>query len=225
MAAAPAAFGAPAGARDREGAARRNWHGWRALSRGFIPCFIHTLFFLIIAAPHVTNFVPFSGSLLYGNAKLIQADDGSGRWPARELLRWAKVSVGSGDRRHRASSARGPSPASFGVWGLTRARQSFSARQQGRLARRRQEWSMSFLRCAPHTPPSISHARATLSGVASIAAQRRQTGGGSSRRGVSRVRQAGRQRRGRRQQKGSTNDRGRRRRRHGLDDRRRTTRA
>ena len=28
MAAAPAAFGAPAGARDRKGAARRNWHGW-----------------------------------------------------------------------------------------------------------------------------------------------------------------------------------------------------
>ena len=62
MAAAPAAFGAPAGARDREGAARRNWHGWMALSRGFI----HIVFFLIIAAPHVTNFVPFSGSLQYG---------------------------------------------------------------------------------------------------------------------------------------------------------------
>ena len=43
MAAAPAAFGAPAGARDREGAARRNWHGWRALSWGFI----HIVFFLI----------------------------------------------------------------------------------------------------------------------------------------------------------------------------------
>ena len=36
MAAAPAAFGAPAGARDQEGAARRNWHGWIALSRGFM---------------------------------------------------------------------------------------------------------------------------------------------------------------------------------------------
>ena len=58
MAAAPAAFGAPAGARDREGAARRNWHGWIALSRGFI----HIVFFLIIAAPQVTIFVPFSGS-------------------------------------------------------------------------------------------------------------------------------------------------------------------
>ena len=46
MAAAPAAFGAPAGARDREGAARRNRHGWKALSRGFI----HIVFFLIIAA-------------------------------------------------------------------------------------------------------------------------------------------------------------------------------
>jgi hypothetical protein len=37
------------------------------------------------------------------------------------------VSVGSGDRRRRASSARGPSPTSFGVLGLTRARQSFLA--------------------------------------------------------------------------------------------------
>ena len=54
MAAEPAAFGAPAGARDREGAARRNWHGWIALSRGFI----HIVFFVIIAAPQVTNFVP-----------------------------------------------------------------------------------------------------------------------------------------------------------------------
>ena len=57
MAAAPAAIGAPAGARDREGAARRNRHGCIALSRGFI----HVVFFLIIAAPQVTNFVPFSG--------------------------------------------------------------------------------------------------------------------------------------------------------------------
>ena len=75
MAAAPAAFGAPAGARDRVGAARRNRHGWIALSRGFI----HIVFFLIIAAPHVTNFVPFSGSLQYGNATPLQADDGSDR--------------------------------------------------------------------------------------------------------------------------------------------------
>ena len=65
MAAAPAAFGAPAGARDREGAARRNWHGWIALSRGFI----HIVFFLINyhrgARPRwqITNIVPFSGSL------------------------------------------------------------------------------------------------------------------------------------------------------------------
>ena len=84
--------GAPAGARDREGAARRNWHGWIALSRGFI----HIVFFLIIAAPQVTNFVPFSGSLLYGNANPIQADDGSDRGPAQGLSRWAKASIGSG---------------------------------------------------------------------------------------------------------------------------------
>ena len=83
MAAAPAAFGAPTGARDREGAARRIWHGWRALSRGFI----HIVFILIIAAPHFTNFVPFSGSLQYGNATPLPADDGSDRGHARVLLR------------------------------------------------------------------------------------------------------------------------------------------
>ena len=171
MAAAPAAFGAPAGARDREGAARRNRRGWIALSRGFI----HIVFFLIIAAPQVTNFVLYSGSLQYGNATRLQSDDGSDRGHLRVLLRWAEVPVGSGDRRHRASSARGPSPTSFGVLGLTRARQSFLARQQGRLARRRQldSWSRAFLWCAPHTPPSISHMRARLrhTGVASMAAR------------------------------------------------------
>ena len=68
-----------------------------------------------------------SGSLLYGNATRLQADDGSDRGPARGLLRWAKASVGSGDRRRRASSARGPSPTSFGRLGLTRARQPCSS--------------------------------------------------------------------------------------------------
>ena len=74
MAAAPAAFGAPASARDREGAARRgaNWHGWipgiptSPVEPGLYPYYI--VFFLIIAAPQVTNFVPFSGRFQYGNA-------------------------------------------------------------------------------------------------------------------------------------------------------------
>ena len=121
-----------AGASDREGRSRRNRHHWVAPRRGIIPIVL----LLIIAAPQGFNIVPFQFKLLYGNAKPIQADDGSGRGPARGLLRWVKVSVGSGDRRRRASSARGPSPASFGVLGLTRARQSILARQQGRLARR-----------------------------------------------------------------------------------------
>ena len=61
----------------------------------------------------------------------------------------------------------------FGVLGLTRARQSFLARQQGRLARQRQEWSRAFPRCAPHTPSSISRTRARSrhTGVASMAAR------------------------------------------------------
>ena len=67
-----------AGARDREGRFRRNRHHWIAPSRGIIPIVL----FLIIAAPHGFNFVPFSGSLLYSNAKPIQADVGSDRGPA-----------------------------------------------------------------------------------------------------------------------------------------------
>ena len=145
-----------AGASDREGRSRRNRHHWIAPSRGIIPIVL----ILIIAAPQGFNFVPFSGSLQYGNATRLQDDDGSDRGHARVLLRWAEVPVGSGDRRRRASSARGPSPTSFGVLGLTRARQSILARQQGRLARRRQDWSRAFLWCAPHTPPSISRMRA-----------------------------------------------------------------
>jgi hypothetical protein len=105
----------------------------------------------------------FSGSLLYSNARPIQADDGSGRGPARGLFRWAKASVGSGDRRRRASSARCPSPTRFGVLGLTRARQSFLTRQQRRLERRRQERSRVFLRCASHIlPANLTHARAPV---------------------------------------------------------------
>jgi hypothetical protein len=96
-----------AGASDREGRFWRNRHHWIALSRGIIPIF----FFLIkIAAPRGFNIEPFSGSLQYGNATRLQADDGSDRGPARGLFRWAKASVGSGDRRRRASSARCPSP-------------------------------------------------------------------------------------------------------------------
>ena len=85
MAAAPAAFGAPASARDREGAARRgaNWHAWipgfrdpykprRAGALSILhraPYIVfYIVFFLIIAAPQVTNFVPFSGRFQYGNA-------------------------------------------------------------------------------------------------------------------------------------------------------------
>jgi hypothetical protein len=71
---------------------------------GIIPIVL----FLIIAAPQGFNFVPFSGSLQYGKATRLQADDGSDRGPARGLFRWAKASVGSGDRRRRASSAARP---------------------------------------------------------------------------------------------------------------------
>ena len=109
-----------AGASDREGRSRRNRHLWigsLAPSRsGHHP---HLLVLDHRGAPWLQHRA-FSGSLLYGNATRLQADDGSDRGPARGLLRWAKVSEGSGDRRRRASSARGPFPTSFGVLGLTR---------------------------------------------------------------------------------------------------------
>ena len=165
-----------AGASDREGRSRRNRHHWIAPSRGIIPI----VFFLIIAAPKAlgprasTQLLqqhPFSGSLLNSNANPIQADDGSDRGPAQGLTRWAKASVGSGDRkgdrRRRASCARGPSPTSFGVLGLTRARQSILARQQGRLARQDLGKIGRGRFCgARHTPRhaprplSLTHARA-----------------------------------------------------------------
>jgi len=158
-----------AGASDREGRSRRNRHHWIAPSRGIIPIFL----ILIIAAHRGFNIEPFSGSLQYGNATRLQTDDGSDRGHARWLFRRAKVSVGPCDRRRRASSARGLSSTSFGVLGLTRARQSILAKQQGRLRRRLQEWSRAFLRCAPHTPSSISHAcaRSRHTGVSLTAAR------------------------------------------------------
>ena len=60
----------------------------------------------------------------------------------------------------RGEHARPFSDEFFGVLGLTRARQSFLARQQGRMARRQQEWSRSFLRCAPHPALHFSCMRA-----------------------------------------------------------------
>ena len=162
-----------AGASDREGRSRRNRHHWIAPSRGIIPIFL----LLIIAAHRGFNIVPFSGSLQYGNATRLQADDGSDRGHARWLFRRAKVSVGPGDRRRRASSTRGLSSTSFGVLGLTRARQSILARQQGRLILRRQEWSRAFLRCAPQHPVSRMRALASYRCVVDCGARGRRVAG------------------------------------------------
>ena len=76
-----------AGASDREGRTRRNRHHWIAPSRGIIPMFV--LMFLIIAAraPGLQHCTFFRKSTVhvYGNAKPIQTDDGSGRGPAVAL--------------------------------------------------------------------------------------------------------------------------------------------
>ena len=100
---------------------------------------------------------------LYGNAKPIQADDGSGRGPARGLLRWAKVSVGSGDRRCRASTAlvdrARPVSDEFWRFGPDKGTSiDFGQATWAAGAAAAKEWSRSFLRCAPHTPPCISYA-------------------------------------------------------------------
>jgi hypothetical protein len=185
-----------AGASDREGRSRRNRHHWIAPSRGIIPIFL----FLIIAAHRGFNNVPFqevySMAMQQGSRPTMGAIGGM-----REGCYMAEVPVGSGDLRRRAPSARGPSPTSFGVLGLTRARQSVLARQQGRLARRRQEWSRAFLRCAPHTPPFISHACAracdTVRCGVDGGARGRRAAGAAEREGVCKVCHAGRRRRGR----------------------------
>ena len=146
-----------AGASDREGRSRRNRHHWIAPSRGIIPIFL----ILIIAAPQGFNIVPFSGSLQYGNATRLQADDGSDRGPARGLLRWAKVSVGSGVRRRRASSARGPSPTSFWRFGLDKGTSidfGQATRAAGAAAARVVE-GVSAVR-ATHPVLYLTHARA-----------------------------------------------------------------
>ena len=143
------------GASDREGRSRRNRQHWKALSRGIIPIVL----ILIIAAPQGFNFVPFSGSLQYGNATRLQADNGSDRGPARGLFRWAKASVGSGDRRRRASSARGPSPTSFWRFGPDKGTSIILVARQERLARRRQSDRGHALRVrATPRPRTISHA-------------------------------------------------------------------
>jgi hypothetical protein len=108
---------------------------------------------LIIAAHRGFNIVPFQEVYCTAMQHGSKADDGSDRGPARGLFRRAEVLVGSGDRRRRASSARGPSPTSFGRLGLTRARQprssgfssmagalgclreGFTSRQRGRTSR------------------------------------------------------------------------------------------
>jgi hypothetical protein len=112
----------------------------------------------------------FSGSLQYGNATQLQADDGSGRGPARGLLRWSKVSVGSGDRRCRASSARGPSPTSFGVLGLTRARQSFLWPDKSGWRGGGKAIEDVLSECAPHPAhaPYLTHACARATQVPAI---------------------------------------------------------
>ena len=173
-----------AGASDREGRSRRNRHHWIAPSRGINPIVL----ILIIAAPQGFIFVPFSGSLQYSNAKPIQADDGSDRGPARGLFRWAKASVGSGDRRRRASSARGPSPTTFGVLGLTRARQSIfgqATRAAGAAAARVVEVVSAVRATHPALHFSRMRARSRHTQVWHRWRRERQTGGESSRERVS----------------------------------------
>ena len=142
MAAAPAAFGAPAGARDREGAARRNRHG--SPEPGLYPHFLF-VFILIIAAPHYTDFVPFSGRL-YVNAKPIQADDGSDRGHVQGLSSGGlRCWYGLG----RAARLRRVWPS----WARQGPVNRLGGGRQRRLARRRQEPSRVF-RSARHTPPT-----------------------------------------------------------------------
>ena len=107
-------------------------------------------------------------SQLYGNAKPIQADDGSGRGPARGLLRWAKESVGSGDhagdRRCRASTAlidrARPFSDEFWRFGPDKGTSiDFGQATRAAGAAAAKEWSRSFLRCARATHPALHFLR------------------------------------------------------------------
>ena len=152
-------------------------------------------------------------SLLYSNAKPIQADVGSDRGPACGLFRWAKASAGSGDRRRRASSARGPSPTSFGVLGLTRARQSFLWPDKSGWRGGGEAIEDVLSECAPHPAhaPYLTHvcARATqVPATKGAAPEVLCAGERAAERGVA----ATARRRGRQQQRGWASARGRRRR-------------
>jgi hypothetical protein len=92
------------------------------------------------------------------------------------------VSVGSGDRRRRASSARGPSPTSFGVLGLTRARQSFLWPDKSCWRGGGKAIEDVLSECAPHLAhaPYLTHACARATQVPAIC--HRCSSGGASRR-------------------------------------------
>ena len=158
MAAAPAAFGAPAGARDREGAARRNRHG--SPEPGLYPHFLF-VFILIIAAPqYITNFVPFSGRL-YVNAKPIEADDGSDRGHVQGLssggLRcWYGLETAGAARRARAARLRRVWP-SWARQGPVNRLGGWQAKEAGAAAARAVE---GVSECAPHPAHAyLTHAR------------------------------------------------------------------
>ena len=121
----------------------------------------------------------FSGSLQYGNASPLQADDGSDRGPARGLLRWAKVSVGSGVRRRRASSARGPSPTSFWRFGLDKGTSidfGQATRAAGAAAARVVEVVSAVRATSPRPPFLYMHARARALDTQVYWATRREKG-------------------------------------------------
>ena len=83
------------------------------------------------------------------------------------MFRWAKASVGSGDRRRRASSARGPSPTSFGILGLTRARQSLLWPDKSGWRGGGKAIEDVLSECAPHPAhaPYLTHACARATQV------------------------------------------------------------
>jgi hypothetical protein len=105
------------------------------------------------------NIVPFSGSLQYGNATRLQTDDGSDRGHARWLFRRAKVSVGPGNRRRRASSTRGLSSTSFWRFGPDKGT-SIDFGQATRAAGAAAARVVKVVSAVRAAPPSISHAYA-----------------------------------------------------------------
>ena len=194
-----------AGASDREGRSRRNRHHWKALSRGIIPI---VLILIIAARAPGLQFRAF-----FRKSTVRQCNTAPGRRRERSGARARAVPMGQGvGRVWRPPAPRvecalpfsdefwcsGPDKGPSIVFGQ-------ATRAAGAAAARVVEGVFCGARHAP--PSNLTHlARAFATHRCGVngCARGRRAAGAAEREGVCRVCQAGRRRRGRRQQRGRT---------------------